>query len=108
LDALLQRLAEQLVQFAVEGYKKPVTYLSVGGRKIFRDEIWGGLRFVFQADHRFYSRHGVYDFPQKKYKARVVVAIMMLLTRIPRFREEFRRRGKALMVEPYQKVVERA
>ena len=108
LDALLQRLAEQLVQFAVEGYKKPVTYLSVGGRKIFRDEIWGDLRFVFQADHRFHSRHGVYDFPQRRYKMRAVVAIMMLLTRIPRFREEVRRGTKAEMVKPYQKVVERA
>jgi hypothetical protein len=39
---------------------------------------------------------------------RATVAMMMLLTKLPRFREEFRRRGKALMVEPYQKVVERA
>jgi len=108
LDSLLQRLAEQLVQFAAEGYKKPVTYLSVGGRKIFRDEIWGGLRFVFQADHRFYAKHGLYDFPQKKYKARAVVAVMMLLTKIPGFRKEFRRRMKTEMVKPYQKVVERA
>jgi multimeric flavodoxin WrbA len=108
LDALLQQLAEQLVQFATEGYKKPVTYLSVGGRKIFRDEIWGDLRFVFQADHRFYSGHGVYDFPQKRYKMRAVVAAMMLLTKIPGFRKEFRRRMKTEMVKPYQKVVERA
>ena len=108
LDALLQGLAGQLVQFAAEGYKKPVTYLSVGGRKIFRDEIWGGLRFVFQADHRFYAKHGVYDFPQKKYRMRAIVAVMMLLTKIPRFREEFRRRTKAEMVKPYQKLVEKA
>jgi multimeric flavodoxin WrbA len=108
LDTFLQRLAEQLMQFAVEDYMKPVTYLSVGGRKIFRDEIWGDLRFVFQADHRFYSRYGVYDFPQKRYKMRAVVGVMMLLTRIPRFREEIRRRTKVEMVKPYQKVVERA
>jgi hypothetical protein len=108
LDVFLQRMAEQLAQFAVEGYKKPVTYLSVGGRKIFRDEIWGDLRFVFQADHRFYSRHGVYDFPQRRYKMRATVAIMMLLTKIPRFREEIRRRTKAEMVKPFQKLVERA
>ena len=108
LDALLQRLAEQFVQFAGEDYRKPVTYLAVGGRKIFRDEIWGDLRFVFQADHRFYSRHGVYDFPQKRYRMRATVAIMMLLTKLPRFREEVRRRTKVEMVKPYQKVVERA
>ena len=106
LDSLVQRLAEQLMQFAAEGYRKPVTYLSVGGRKIFRDEIWADLRFVFQADHRFYRRHGVYDFPQKRYKMRAVVAVMMLLTRIPGFRKEFGRRMKAEMVKPYQKVVE--
>jgi multimeric flavodoxin WrbA len=108
LDALLQRLVEQLVQFAVEGYKKPATYLSVGGRKIFRDEIWGDLRFVFQADHRFYARHRVYDFPQKRYKMRAMVAIMMMLTKIPKFRDEFRRRTKVEMVKPYQKLIERA
>lgn len=107
LDALLERLAEQLVQFAVEDYRKPATCLSVGGRKIFRDEIWGNLRFVFQADHRFYSRHGVYDFPQRRYKMRATVALMMLLTKIPKFREEVRRRTKVEMVKPYQKVVER-
>jgi hypothetical protein len=50
----------------------------------------------------------VYDFPQKKYKTRAVVAIMMLLTKIPRFREAFRRRTKVEMVKPYQKLVERA
>ena len=108
LDALLQRLAEQLVQFAAEGYRKPVTYLSVGGRKIFRDEIWGGLRFIFQADHRFYAKHGFYDFPQKRYRMRATVAVMMLLTRIPGFRKEFRRRMKTEMVKRYQKVVEGA
>ena len=108
LDALLQRLAGQLVQFAVEGYKKPVTHLSVGGRKIFRDEIWGGFLFIFQADHRFFSSHGPYDFPHKRWKTRAVVAIMMLLTKIPKFRDEFRRRTKVEMVKPYQKMVERA
>ncbi len=39
---------------------------------------------------------------------RAVVAVMMLLTKIPRFREEIRHRTKAEMVKPYQKVVERA
>jgi hypothetical protein len=74
--------------------------------KIFRDEVWGNLRFVFQADHRHYKAHGIYDFPQKNMKARRRNFIMTLLTRIPAFRKEFLKKIKEEMVKPLQRVVE--
>jgi len=39
--------------------------LGIGGIKIFRDAIYGRLRFPFQADHKFYKENGLYNFPQK-------------------------------------------
>jgi hypothetical protein len=80
----------------------------VGALKIFRDDIWGRLRFPFQADHRFYKRHGIYDFPHKDYKARAANTALILLTKIPRIRREiYRKRIKEEMVKGLRKVVEK-
>jgi multimeric flavodoxin WrbA len=108
IDALLQSLAERLIRFASESYMKSPTFLGIGGIKVFRDDIWGRLRPTFQADHRFYKKHGVYDFPQNDYKTRIMGGIFVLLTRIPAFRKEYARRTKSEMVKPLQKVVEKA
>jgi multimeric flavodoxin WrbA len=89
IDAQLQSLAERLISYSVKGYIKPQNFLGVGGHKIFRDAIWGRLRMVWQADHRYFKKHGKYDFPQKDYKIRIMTAIMMLLTKIPKFRKKF-------------------
>ena len=107
IDALLQSLAERLIKFAREGYMKPHTFLGVGGRKLFRDEIWGRLRPTFAADYRFYQKHGMYDFPQKDYRMRLIVGIFMLLEKLPAFRKEYVRRTKAEMIKPLQKIVEK-
>jgi multimeric flavodoxin WrbA len=89
LDALLQSFAERLVRFAEKGYVRPQNFLGVGGHKVFRDDIWGRLRMIWQADHRYYKQHGKYDFPQKEIKLWIANPIMMALTRIPRFRKKF-------------------
>jgi hypothetical protein len=87
---------------------KSPTFLGVGGIKVFRDDIWGRLRPTFQADHRFYKKHGVYDFPQNDYKMRLIVGIFMLLEKLPAFRKEYVKRTKAEMVKPLQKVIEKS
>lgn len=58
IDAQLQSLAERLIRFSVKGYIKPHNFLGVGGHKIFRDNVWGRLRPLWQADHRYYKKHG--------------------------------------------------
>jgi hypothetical protein len=108
IDALLQNFAERLIQLAGERYIKPATFLGVGAMKIFRDDVWGRLRFPFQADHRFYKKHGIYDFPQKDYKARITNRILILLTKIPSMRKEiYTNRIKAEMIKPFQKILEK-
>ncbi|MGO8991359.1 MAG: flavodoxin family protein [bacterium] len=108
IDATLQNFARRLISFSEKHYVKPRTFLGVGGMKIFRDDIWGKLRFPFQADHSFYKRHGFYDFPQKDYKTRIIVALLMLLTRIPAMRKEiYRKRMREEMIKPLQKILKK-
>ncbi len=108
IDALLQSLADRLVRFADEGYIKPASFLGVGGKKVFRDDIYGRLRFPFRADHKFYKKNGFYDFPQKDYKSRIMNSILMLMNRIPSMRKElYTKRIKKEMIKPLQKVLKR-
>jgi len=62
VDRLLTQLAGRSIEYASSHYIKPPTFLGLGGHKIFRDEIWGNIRFPFIADHRYYKNHGIYDF----------------------------------------------
>jgi multimeric flavodoxin WrbA len=107
IDSLLQSLAERLALLASEGYMKPATFLGVGGTKIFRDDIFGRLRFPFLADHRAYKKTGIYDFPQRDYKSRSINSVMTMLSKIPSMRKEiYINRIKTEMIKPLQKIVE--
>jgi hypothetical protein len=108
IDGLLQKLAADLVWFAERSYIQPRTFLGVGGMRIFRDDVWGRLRFPFRADHQFYKKHGIYDFPQKDYKGRIMSQILLLLSKIPTIRKEiYHKRMKEEMIKPLQKALEK-
>ena len=108
LDALLEQLARRLLQCAEQGYVHPPTFLAKGGHKVLRDEIWASLRFVFHADHKYYKKHGLYDFPRRSLGTRLQEAWYRLLLHIPGFRKEFRRRIRTEMIRPLEKVVAEA
>jgi len=107
IDNLLQNFAERLVRFSEQGYIKPKNFLGVGGHKIFRDDIWGRLRMIWQADYRYFKKHGKYDFPQKKYGIRIASAIMMLLTKIPKFRKKFYNNLRDMPIKRMQKLIDK-
>lgn len=106
VDRLLQDLAARLVRFADNGYIQPQTFLGVGGMKVFRDDVWGRLRIVFQADHRAYKQMGVYDFPQSDFRTRALNAMVYPLFKISKIREGFNSQIKEGMIRPYQKVLQ--
>jgi hypothetical protein len=106
LDRQIDGFADRLADCATAGYIQPPNFLAVGGRKLFRDEIWASLRLVFRADHRYYKEHGLYDFPKRSLKTRLGEGMLSLLLKIPRFRREFRKRIKDEMVKPLLKFVE--
>ena len=110
LDTVIQHLAERALWCAENKYIKPFSFLYVGGRKIFRDEIWGHLRFVFRADHRFYKTHGIYDdFPQRDYTTRMRNFLGAIVMKVPAFRERFYKKEiKPGMIRGLQKAVEQS
>jgi multimeric flavodoxin WrbA len=107
INSALQTMASNAVLQSKLGYIPPPTFYSVAGAKLFRDAIWGRLRPVFQADHRYYKEHGMYDFPQKYYKWRIINSMLVLLTKIPAFRREFTKRMKKEMIKPCANALKR-
>ena len=106
IDELIDTLALRLVQLSETGYVQPATFLGVGGMKIFRDDVWGRLKFVFQADFKYYEENGVFDFPQDDKKSIEVNEKMMALTANPEMRGKVKKMIKSEMVKPMKHVVE--
>jgi len=105
LDALLHDFARKLVTFSNTDYIKPLTFLGEGGRKIFRDDIYGRNRFVFMADHEYYEKHGLYDtFPQNDERAKKLNAKLIPLIKIDKIRN--RMNMKQEFLRPFRKVLE--
>ena len=104
IDELLQTLAERVVAYAQAGYVKPRTFLGISALKLFRDEIYGGIRFPFIADHRYYKKHGLYKFPGSDLRRRLFADVMTLLVKFPRIREDiYKKRLKSEVIKPYQR-----
>lgn len=108
LDDLIDAMAARLVEAAAAGYVPPPTFYAVGGHKIFRDAIYGGMRLPFQADYRYYVEHGMFDFPQKDLRTRLFNAVIIPLVRIPGFRKRVFADIKRHMVEPFAAVLREA
>lgn len=107
IDTALQSMATRAVAQSKLGYIPPPTFYQVAGNKLFRDAIWSRLRPVFQADHRYYKKHGMYNFPQKNYKWRMINSILVGLTKIPKVRKEFIKRMKKEMIKPCANALKR-
>ena len=107
IDAQLQNLAERLIYYSEKQYVKPCNFLAIGGHKVFRDNIWGRLRGIWQADHRYYKKNGLYDFPQKNLMIRIFNAVLLALTIFPGIRKKYYANIKYFPVKRYEKLIER-
>lgn len=108
LDRQIEGLAFRLVEGAKLGHINPQTFLGVGGMKVFRDAMFEGLKAVFQADHRAYKKRGYYDLPHRQYGRRAQSALISMALHLPPVRKRFPDMLKPKMVEPLQKIVEKA
>lgn len=103
--AELEALAARIAADAAEGYIRSSSFLGFAGRKIFRDDVFGGMRLIFRADHRYYKRHGFYDFPHRHRGLRLLSALLGPLFAIPRVKRGFKAMMKSKMVEGHKKAV---
>ena len=62
---------------------------------------------IWQADYRYFKEHKKFDFPQKEYGVRVATAIMMLLTKIPKFRKKFYNNLRDMPIKRMQRLIEK-
>ncbi len=108
VDQRLDALGAALVARADAGVLQSEDFRGLGGRKLFRDEIWGPLRPVFQADHKRYKELGYYDFPQRDWTMRIQQAAMLGLIAMPGMRARFPKMIRDKMVEPHEAVVAEA
>ena len=106
LDSQLEALAQNAVKLSDLKYIKPANFLGVAGAKIFRDDIYGDIRFPFVADYKAYKASGIFDFPHRKYMSRIRNSIFALMVKIPSFRKEiYNNQILPSMVQPFQKYI---
>jgi multimeric flavodoxin WrbA len=108
LDASLEDLARKSIEYSNTGYIQPQTFLGIGGRKIFRDDIWGRLRTVFQADHRSYVELGWYDFPMRDLPNHVIAHLGTIGMSIPTARKRIQEMLRSGVSFRHKKIVEDA
>jgi len=107
IDSLISNRTADAVHFSVEKYIRPETFLGVAARKLFRDEVYGRLRMVFQADYREYKKLGLFDFPQKKIRLRMLNGITGILLKIPIIRNFFQGFMKQGMIMSHQRILKK-
>jgi len=88
-------------------YVQPRNFWGVGGMKIFRDLIWI-MRGLMKADHDFYKKHGVYDFPQKQRGKMLIMCFLGAMVRNPKIKAKMGNKMNEGMAAPYKKVVDAA
>ena len=105
-DGEIDQLARTLCYVACEAYLPPKNFYGVGGLKIFRDLIWQ-MQGLMRADHRFYKRHGFYDFPQKHRGTMLAMYLMGGMMNRPKLRKKLGSKFTAGMIMPYKKALEK-
>ena len=95
------------LEYALDNkFHKPRNFYGVGGMKIFRDLIWV-MRGLMKADHEYYKKHGVYDFPHKQRGKMLLMCLLGSLIRNSKIKAKMDNKFNEGMVMPYKKVLEK-
>ena len=95
------------LEYALENkMTMPRNFYGVGGMKIFRDLIWI-MRGIMKADHEFYKKHGVYDFPQKQRGKMMLMCLLGSLVRNKKIKAKMGNKFNEGMVAPYKKIIDK-
>ena len=62
---------------------------------------------MFRGDHKYYKKHGWYDFPQKDYSKRIMTSIMIFLQKFKFFRGYVQDNMKTLMLRDLAPIAEK-
>lgn len=102
-DRQIDALAKSLT-FALETkHTAPQNFWGVGGMKIFRDLIYQ-MRGMMRADHKFYKKQGIYDFPQKKWAASLKMYLVGALLSNEQILSKMGNKMNEGMIAPYKRL----
>lgn len=105
-DAEIDALSKSLC-FALETkHTAPQNFWGVGGMKIFRDLIYQ-MRGMMRADHKFYKKQGIYDFPQKKRLTSMKMYLVGMLLSSDKILSKMGNKMNEGMIAPYKKMFEK-
>ncbi len=102
----IRSMAQRMTYALENGYVQPQNFYGVGGMKIFRDLIYL-MRGIMVADHKFYKKHGIYDFPQKKKGTLLAMLLVGKLMNNPKLRSKMGSQISEGMIAPYKKVLDK-
>lgn len=105
LESLITDLARRLDLAVLENYQKSVNFLGLGGRKIFRDLIYG-MRGFAKDDHRFYRKNKLYDFPQRKIGNQMFNILMGIPFSFRFFRREAHKKIPEMYILQHKHIVD--
>ncbi len=108
LDDIIALTAEKTIRYSQQNIKRENTFLGVGGMKIFRDDIYGPLRFPFVADFKNYKKLGIFNSMKVKFNIKMQNKILYSLIKFPKIRNEiYRKQMISQMVKPLKKLLEK-
>lgn len=102
----LEKMIDKLCYAINNKYVQPRNFYGVGGMKIFRDLIWI-MRGIMKADHVYYKKHGVYDFPQKRRGQMMLMCLLGSMVRNKKIKAKMGNKFNEGMIAPYQKVIKK-
>ena len=105
-NAQIDQLADRLDYALSAKYVPPQNFYGIGGMKIFRDLIWL-MQGMMKADHKFYKKHGQYDFPQRKRGTMLKMYLVGALISSPKIKAKMGNAMNEGMLAPYKKILEK-
>ena len=105
-DAQIDALAKSLTFALKTKHTAPQNFWGVGGMKIFRDLIYQ-MREMMRADHKFYKKQGIYDFPQKKKLTSMKMYLVGMLLSNEKVVAKMGNSMNDGMLAPYKKLFEK-
>ena len=103
-NADIDKMAKTLSYALENKYVPPQNFYGVGGMKIFRDLIWI-MQGMMKADHKFYKKHGQYDFPQKQWPTMLKMQLVGALISSEKIKKKMGNKMNEGMLMPYEKIL---
>ena len=102
----IENLSKTLTYALKSKPTSPQTFWGIGGMKIFRDLIYQ-MRGMMKADHKFYKKQGIYDFPQKKWLESLKMYFVGALLSNEKILSKMGNAMNEGMIAPYKKLFEK-